>query len=82
VEEAAAGAAVRFRYFDAHHTELEQFVDEGLGELGMLVHFADERADAGVGELPDTVAEDALVFGQKSQRLREFGGILRHWGVS
>jgi hypothetical protein len=78
VEEAAAGAAVGLRHFDAHHAEVEQVADERLRERGLLVHFPHERAHARLRELPDAVAEDAFVFGKNRQRLGEFGGILRH----
>ena len=33
------------------------------GNLGVLVHLADERPDLRVGEFADAVAEDGFVFG-------------------
>ena len=48
----AAGAAIRLGNLDAHDAELEQLVDEAARDLRVLVHFTDERANAGVGELP------------------------------
>ena len=49
------------------------------GNLRVLVHLADERADLGVGELAHAVAKQPLVFGQAGQRGRQgFGGRGRH----
>ena len=71
----AARAAVRVGNLDAHDAQIEQLVDESPGNLGVLVHLADERADLGVGELPHAVAKEPLVFGQACQRGRQgFGG--------
>ena len=48
------------------------------GNLGVLVHLADERPDLGVGELAHAVAEDDLVFGEHGQRLGVLDGLFGH----
>jgi hypothetical protein len=78
VEEPAAGAAVNLRDLDAHYAEVEQFPEQVLRELRMLVHFAHERAHLSFGKFTDAVPEDHLVFGQQGQRLHVFSGFLRH----
>jgi hypothetical protein len=51
-----------------------------FGNLRLLVHFADERPHARIGELADAVAENPLVFGEQVRGLGEFGGVLGHGG--
>jgi hypothetical protein len=65
VEERPAAPAVRIRHLDAHQAQREQGPQQpGIEGLG-LVHGSDERADLLVGEGPDAVAEQPLVFGER-----------------
>ena len=78
MEEPAAGAAVGLGHLDAHDAEIEQLVDQRARNLRLLVHFADQRPDLGLGELAHAVAENPLVFGEHGQRRGGVGGLLRH----
>ena len=78
MEEAAAGAAVGFGHFDAHHAELEQLPDERGRHLCLFVHLTDQRTHPGVGELAHTVAEQALILGEYGERRGDLDGLLPH----
>ncbi len=78
VEESAAGSAVSLRHFDTHDSELEELVDERPWDSRLFVHLADEGADVCLGEIPDAVAKDALVFSEDRQRLDVVEGFWRH----
>ena len=79
MEEAGAGASVGLRDLDAHDAEIEQLLDEVVGDLGVLVHVVDERTDLLVRELVHAVTEEPLVLDQLRQGAHRFGLILdRH----
>jgi hypothetical protein len=64
MKETASGAPQRFRDFDPHHAELEQFVDERSWNLRVFVHLADEGLDFSGGKLADALAKELLVLCQ------------------
>jgi hypothetical protein len=79
VEERRTAAAVALGDFDAHDPQLEELVDEGARDLGLLVHLPHERPDLAIRELVDAGLEQPFVFGQCGQRARDELGVLdRH----
>src|SRR4051812_4538668 len=67
MEERGAGAAVLLRYFDRHHPEPEELVDERPGQVCLLIHVADPRPDFGVREFVNAVAKELFVFRERRQ---------------
>ena len=65
VEERAAGPAEGLGHLDAHDAELEQRIDEVAGDLRLLVHVTDVRADFPVGKLVHAVAKEPFVLGKR-----------------
>ena len=63
---------------DRHHAEVEEVGDQILRDLGVLIHFADQRAHAGVGEVTNALPEDPFVLGEQGEGLGEVGGVLAH----
>ena len=52
-EEAAAAAAVGFRNLDRHPAQTEKLLKQTLVKVGRFIHFADQRAEAGLGPIND-----------------------------
>ena len=56
-----------FGNLDAHEAELKELVNEFLLEDALLVHFLGEGTNTLLGELPDVVAKQDFVFGERGQ---------------
>ena len=84
-KEVCAGPTIRFRDLDRHHAEVEQLVDEGLGDRRLLIHFSDERRDLRFRKRADVGAEELFVLGQAAERRRElcdFGHDDKQYGTA
>ncbi len=75
---AAAGAAERFRDFDAHEAELEQPGQQSVDNSRVLVHVAHVRPDLAVGKLIDAVAKQPFVRRQRAECFREWSPLVGH----
>jgi hypothetical protein len=64
VKEGSAAAAVRVGNLDAHHSQLEEAVDERAGHFRLIVHFADQRPDFPLRKLEHALPEQGFVFRQ------------------
>jgi hypothetical protein len=67
VEEARTGAAEGLRDLDRHHAEIEQAIDEGARDAGVLVHLAHQRPNLTIGECEHAVLEQPFVLGERGQ---------------
>ena len=76
VEERCAGAALGLGNLDRHDPQVEELVDELAGDVGLVVHLADVRADFAVREFVHTVAKQRFILVDTGQSTREFH--LRH----
>ena len=66
-EEFAAASAILLRDLDAHQPKLKELLKEVPVKHTFFVHLLGKRADALAGELPDVVAKENLVFGQRGE---------------
>jgi len=73
VHEAAAGAAVALRDFDAHQPELEQARQQRGLEPALLVHPGDERRHALARETEHRIRQQAFLFTDGGQCGRGLG---------
>ena len=79
MEEAAAAAAVASPGSRSPITPSSNSLSmSGTADLGVLVHFANERPDLGLRELANAGPQQLLVFGQASERRRHFQRLGRH----
>jgi hypothetical protein len=81
VEECAPPATLRLVDLDPHHPQVEQLLDEPIGDLGLLVHGPDQRPDFAIRELVDAFFEQPFIVGKGRQwRVRAVEGRLAHGG--
>ncbi len=59
---------MRFGNLDAHHTEVEELLQQRARNLCVLIHLAGERTNFPVRELVDAVPQQPLVLRQSGQR--------------